>query len=138
MSLASISGANARIASKVGVAGDDDLRRVDALAQQILAMVPVVRQQDVADVIDQDAVALLGHAAVPCPQSGLHMEDLDAAMRRRKHAEPAIGVAKDQQRIGLHLFHQRVRLADDVGDFRPIARRIDIQLVVGLAQLRGP
>ena len=119
-----------------GIAGDDDLRWMDAFAQQVLAVIAVVRQQDVADVIDQDAVALFRHAAVPCPQSRFHVENLDAAMRRRQHAEAAIGVAQDQQGIGLHLFHQGVRLADDVGHFRPVAGGVDIQLIVGLAQLQ--
>ena len=76
-----------------GISRNDYLRGVNAFAQQILAVIPIVRQQDAADMIDQDAVALFRHTAVPCPQPGFHVENLDAAMRRRKHAQTAIGIS---------------------------------------------
>ncbi len=118
------------------ISGHDDLRGVNSLAQQILAVIAVVRQQNVADVIDQDSVALFRHSPIPCPQARFHMEYLDAAMGRRKHAEAAIGIAQDQQRIGLDLLHQRVRFEDDVRHLRPVTGRIDIELIVRLSQLQ--
>ena len=110
------------------VARDDDLRRVDSLAKQVLAMVLIVWQQDVTDVVDQDAIALFRHPPVPGAQSCLHVEDLDAPMSRGKHGQSAVCVAQHQQCFRPHLLHQFFRFQNDVGDFLSVAGSVDIQI----------
>src|SRR5260370_31906212 len=79
------------------VAGNDDLRRVNALAKQVFPVISVIRQQNIADMVDYDTVALLRHAAVPRPKPGFHVKNLDTTMRRRQYPEASIGIAENHQ-----------------------------------------
>ena len=73
-----------------------------------------VGQVDVGDRVDDSAVGLLGQALVLTAVAGLHVEDGDVQALGRDGRQAAVGVAQDQQRVGLHLDHELVTRGDDV------------------------
>ena len=82
-----------------------------------------VGQVDVGDHVDDAAVGLLGQALVLAAVAGLHVEDGDVEPLGRDGGQAAVGVAQDQQRVGLHLDHELIARGDDVAN--------------GLAQVRA-
>ena len=83
---------------------------------EVAACVLRVGQVDVGDHVDDAAVGLLGQALVLAAVAGLHVEDGDVQALGRDGGQAAVGVAQDQQRVGLDLDHQLVRGRDDVAD----------------------
>ena len=81
---------------------------------QVAAGVLGVRQVDVGDHVDDAAVGLLGQALVLAAVARLHVEDGDVQALGRDGGQAAVGVAQDQQCVGLHLNHELVRGRDDV------------------------
>ena len=60
------------------------------------------------------AVRLLGQALVLAAVARLHVEDGDVEPLGRDGGKAAVGVAQDQQRVGLDLDHEPVARGDDV------------------------
>ena len=83
---------------------------------EVAAGVLGVGQVDVGDHVDDAAVGLLGQALVLAAVARLHMEDGDVEPLGRDCRQAAVGVAQDQQRVGLHLDHELVGGRDDVAD----------------------
>ena len=81
---------------------------------EVAACVLGVGQVDVGDHVDDASVGLLGQALVLAAVARLHVEDGDVQALRRDGGQAAVGVAQDQQRVGLHLDHQLVARGDDV------------------------
>lgn len=75
-----------------------------------------VGQVDVGDHVDDAAVGLLGQALVLAAVARLHVEDGDMQALGRDRGQAAVGVAQDQQRVGLDLDHELVGGRDDVAD----------------------
>ena len=75
---------------------------------EVAAGVLGVGQVDVGDHVDDAAVGLLGQALVLAAVARLHVEDGDVQALGRDGGQAAVGVAQDQQRVGLHLDHQLV------------------------------
>lgn len=73
-----------------------------------------VGQVDVGDNVDDTAVGLLGQALVLAAVARLHVEDGDVEPLGRDGGKAAVGVAQDQQRVGLDLDHELVGGRDDV------------------------
>ena len=99
-----------------GRAGDVGALRRAAGVLEVASGVLGVCQVDVGDHVDDAAVGLLGQALVLAAVAGLHVEDGDVQALGRNGRQAAVGVAKDQQRVGLHLHHQLVARGDDVAD----------------------
>ena len=83
---------------------------------EVAARVLGVGQVDVGDHVDDAAVGLLGQALVLAAVARLHVEDWDVQALGRDGGKAAVGVAQDQQRVGLHLDHELVGGRDDVAD----------------------
>ena len=81
---------------------------------EVAACVLGVGQVDVGDHVDDAAVGLLGQALVLAAVARLHVEDGDVQALGRNGGQAAVGVAQDQQCVGLHLHHELVRGRDDV------------------------
>ena len=62
----------------------------------------------VGDDIDDTTVGLLGQALVLAAVAGLHVEDGDVQALGRDGGQAAVGVAQDEERVGLNLDHQLV------------------------------
>ena len=99
-----------------GRARDVGALRGAAGVLEVAAGVLGVCQVDVGDHVDDAAVGLLGQALVLAAVARLHVEDGDVQSLGRDGGQAAVGVAQDQQRVGLHLHHQLVARGDDVTD----------------------
>ena len=97
-----------------GRARDVGALRGAAGVLEVAAGVLGVGQVDVGDHVDDAAVGLLGQALVLAAVARLHVEDGDVQALGRNGGKAAVGVAQDQQRVGLHLDHQLVARGDDV------------------------
>ena len=86
-----------------GAAGLDHPVRRQALAKQILARDIAVGQVDVADMIDDVPVDFLGHPLVEAAVTGLHVEDGYLASFGGNRRQATVGIAQNQQRVGLYL-----------------------------------
>ena len=117
-------------------AGLDDPVGRQPLAQQVLAGDRRIGQVDVADVVDDLAVDLLGHALVEAAVARLHVEDRDLLPLGGDGGQAAVGVAQNQHGIGLHLAQDGVGPADDLADRLGGGRAGGVQKEVGLAELQ--
>ena len=97
-----------------GRSGDVGALRGAAGVLEVAAGVLGVCQVDVGDHVDDAAVGLLWQALVLAAVARLHVEDGDVEPLGRDGGQAAVGVAQDQQRVGLHLHHQLVARGDDV------------------------
>ena len=97
-----------------GRSGDVGALRGAAGVLEVAAGVLGVGKVDVGDHVDDAAVGLLGQALVLAAVARLHVEDGDVQALGRDGGQAAVGVAQDQQRVGLDLDHQLVRGRDDV------------------------
>ena len=90
----------------------------------------------VGDDIDNTAVGLLGQALVLAAVAGLHVENGDMESLCSDDAEAAVGVAKDQNAVGLGLGEELVGAVDDVaaGSAKIVTDSIHIDL--GLCELQ--
>ena len=93
-----------------------------------------VGQVDVGDHVDDAAVGLLGQALVLAAVASLHVEDGDVQALGRDGGQAAVGVAQDQQRVGLDLNHQLVARGDDVAHGLAQVGAHGVQVDVGGAQ----
>ena len=101
---------------------------------QVAAGVLGVCQVDVGDHVDDAAVGLLGQALVLAAVARLHVEDGDVKALGRDGGQAAVGVAQDQQRVGLHLHHQLVARGDDVAHGLAQVGAHGVQIDVGVVQ----
>ena len=108
-----------------------------ALGVQIAACMLRVAQVHVADVVHDAAVGLLGQALVLAAVARLHVEDGDMQALGRDGGQAAVGVAQDQQRVGLDLGHQFVARGDDVahGLAQVGAHGVQVDVRVGKLQI---
>ena len=81
----------------------DDLDRAgDRFAREVVRRALRGHEQQVADVVGDDAVELLGHRAVERAHPGLDVRDGDPQLRRCERArERRVRVAVDEHRVGL-------------------------------------
>lgn len=103
---------------------------------EVAAGVLGVGQVDVGDHVDDAAVGLLGQALVLAAVAGLHVEDGDVQALGRDGGQAAVGIAQDQQRVGLDLDHQLVRGRDDVADGLAQVGANGVQVDVGVGELQ--
>ena len=90
-----------------------DPARVDALSSQVLRGPVGVGEENLAQVVGEAAVGLLGHALVEAAQSGLDMRDRDAKLRRRERScESRVDVAGDDDQCW-HVLEQHLLDADE-------------------------
>ena len=101
---------------------------------QVAAGVLGVGQVDVGDDVDDAAVCLLGQALVLAAVARLHVEDGDVQALGRDGGQAAVGVAQDQQRVGLDLDHQLVARGDDVAHGLAQVGAHGVQVDVGVVE----
>ncbi len=97
-----------------GRAGDVGALLGQAAVGKVAAGVLGVAQVDVGDDVDDAAVGLLGQAFVLAPVAGLHVEDGDVQPLGSYGRQARVGVAEDEQGVGLRGYHQFVGAVDDV------------------------
>jgi hypothetical protein len=98
------------------IAGHMDLCVTDSFLKQVLARELSRGKEVIRDVVGNDAVDLLGHAAVETPQSRLDMPDRDMEFGcRERCCEDGIGVSLDKDYAGPVL---QVNLFDPRHDLR--------------------
>lgn len=117
-----------------GRARDVGALRGAAGVLEVAAGVLGVGQVDVGDHVDDAAVGLLGQALVLAAVARLHVEDGDVQALGRDGGQAAVGVAKDQERVGPHLDHQLVGGRDDVADGLAQVRANGVQVDVRIVQ----
>ena len=117
-----------------GRSGDVGALRGAAGVLQVAAGVLGVGQVDVGDDVDDAAVGLLGQALVLAAVARLHVEDGDVQALGRDGGQAAVGVAQDQQRVGLDLNHQLVARGDDVAHGLAQVGAHGVQVDVGVVQ----
>ena len=81
---------------------------------EVAACVLGVGKVDVGDHVDDASVGLLGQALVLAAVARLHVEDGDVEPLGRDGGKAAVGVAQDEEGVGLHLEHELVGGRDDV------------------------
>ena len=120
-----------------GRPGDVGALRGAAGVLQVAAGVLGVCQVDVGDHVDDAAVGLLGQALVLAAVARLHVEDWDMEPLCRDGGQAAVGVAQDEQRVGLDLDHQLVARGDDVahGLAQVGAHGVEVDVRVGELQV---
>ena len=117
-----------------GRAGDVGALGGAAGVLEVAARVLGIGQVDVGDHVDDAAVGLLGQALVLAAVARLHVEDGDVQALGRDGGQAAVGVAQDQQRVGLHLDHELVARGDDVADGLAQVRAHGVQVDVRVVQ----
>ena len=117
-----------------GRARDVGALRGAAGVLEVAAGVLGVGQVDVGDHVDDAAVGLLGQALVLAAVARLHVEDGDVEPLGRDGGQAAVGVAQDQQRVGLDLNHQLVARGDDVAHRLAQVGAHGVQVDVGVVQ----
>ena len=103
---------------------------------EVAACVLGVGQVDVGDHVDDASVGLLGQALVLAAVARLHVEDGDVQALGRDGGQAAVGVAQDQQCVGLDLHHQLVARGDDVSDRLAQVGAHGVQVDVGVGKLK--
>ena len=119
-----------------GRARDVGALRGAAGVLEVAAGVLGVGQVDVGDHVDDAAVGLLGQALVLAAVAGLHVEDGDVQTLGRDGGQAAVGVAQDEQRVGLDLDHQLVARGDDVAHGLAQVGAHGVQVDVGVGELQ--
>ena len=119
-----------------GRARDVGALRGAAGVLEVAAGVLGIGQVDVGDHVDDAAVGLLGQALVLAAVACLHVEDGDVQALCRDGGQAAVGVAQDQQRVGLDLDHQLVRGRDDVAHGLSKVGAHGVQVDVGVGKLQ--
>jgi hypothetical protein len=88
-------------------------------------------EEQVARVVCQHAVELLGHGAVEGAHSGLDVRDRDAQLcGRERTGERGVGVAVDQDQLGRELLEQRRECREHAGGLLGVRAAMDVQLAV--------
>ena len=101
---------------------------------EVAAGVLGVGQVDVGDHVDDAAVGLLGQALVLAAVARLHVEDGDVQALCRDGGQAAVGVAQDEQGVGLCGDHQLVTGGDDVAHGLAQVGAHGVQVDVGIVQ----
>lgn len=101
---------------------------------EVAARVLGVGQVDVGDHVDDTAVGLLGQALVLAAVARLHVEDGDVQALCRDGGQAAVGVAQDQEGVGLHLDHELVARGDDVAHGLAQVGSHGVQVDVGVVK----
>lgn len=119
--------------------GHGRARHVGALRRaagvlQVAAGVLGVGQVDVGDHVDDAAVGLLGQALVLAAVARLHVEDGDVQALGRDGGQAAVGVAQDEQRVGLDLYHEPIARGDDVAHGLSQVGAHGVQVDVGVVE----
>ena len=83
---------------------------------QVAAGVFGISHVHVADDIDDAAVRLFGEAFVLATVARFHVENRDVQAFCRNRREAAVGIAKDEHRIGLNFSHKLIRLGDNIAN----------------------
>ena len=83
--------------------------------------------------IDDSAVDFFGHSLIKAPVSGLHVEDWDLSALGADRGEARVGIAEDQDGIGLVPCHCFIGLDEGVGDGPNRGRIGGFQEFIGLA-----
>ena len=117
-----------------GRASDVGALRRAAGVLEVASGVLGVCQVDVGDDVHDAAIGLLGQALVLAAVARLHVEDGDVQALGRDGGKAAVGVAQDQQGVGLHLDHQLVARGDDVADGLAQVGAHGVQVDVGVVQ----
>ena len=96
-----------------------------------------VGQIHIGDDIHDPAVRLLGQALILAAVAGFHMENGDVQPLGSDGGQAGIGIAQNQQGIGLNLVHQLIGAVDDIahGSTQVIAHRIHVDLRVSQLQV---
>lgn len=119
-----------------GRSGDVGALRGAAGVPEVAAGVLGVCQVDVGDHVDDAAVGLLRQALVLAAVARLHVEDGDVQALCRDGGQAAVGVAQDEQRVGLDLDHQLVARGDDVAHGLAQVGAHGVQVDVGVGELQ--
>lgn len=117
-----------------GRARDVGALRGAAGVPEVAAGVLGVGQVDVGDHVDDAAVGLLGQALVLAAVARLHVEDGDVQALCSDCRQAAVGIARDQQRVGLHLNHELIARGDDVAHGLAQVGAHGVQVDVGVVQ----
>ena len=117
-----------------GRSGDVGALRGAAGVLEVAAGVLGVCQVDVGDHVDDAAVGLLGQALVLAAVARLHVEDGDVQALGRDGGQAAVGVAQDQEGVGLDLDHEPVARGDDVAHGLSQVGAHGVQVDVGVVQ----
>ena len=118
-------------------AGDVGSLLGQAAVGEVAAGVLAVAEVYVGYDVDDAAVGLLGEAFVLAAVAGLHVEDGDVEALGGDGAQAGVGVAEDEQRVGLYVGHELVGAVDDVADggAEVVAHGVHIYLGVGQLQI---
>ena len=101
---------------------------------QIAAGMLGVGQIHVADYVDDAAIGLLGQALVLAAVARLHVEDGDVQALGSDGGQAAVGIAQDEQGVGLHLRHELVARGDDVAHRLAQVAAHGVQIHVGVVE----
>ena len=96
--------------------GLDDALRGEPFRDQVSASVLGVRQIDVAGMVHDPPVNLLGHAIVEATVARFHMEHGYLAAFCHDDAETRVRISEEQHRVGFFAFEHAVEGFDDAGD----------------------
>jgi hypothetical protein len=103
------------------VADESDFFGGDALGAQVLVGVGRGREQEVCDLIRQQAVDLFGHRAVAAAQPRLDVRDRDAELRAdERGGERRVHVAVHHDPVGAVFEDYRLEAAHHVGRLRGV------------------
>ena len=113
-----------------GAAGHKGALLGGALGIQVAAGMLGVAHVHVGNVVDDAAVGLLRQALVKAAVAGLHVEDGMCSRLAPMAHRQLLGVAQDQQRVGLLLRHQRIGFGNDVADglAQVLAHRVQVKV----------
>ena len=116
-------------------ADDADAFLGQALGPEVGGRDVVGGEQQRRDVIDDDAVQLLGHVAIEGARAGFEVHDRDAELgRAQRPGQGGVGVALHQHRIGTPLGDHRLEPGQHPRRLLAVRGRADRQRVVGAAQ----
>jgi hypothetical protein len=110
-----------------------------SLAEQVLARLGRVDEQQLGDGVGHDPVDLLGHRAVEAAQAGLDVADRHVELGRDERGRHRrVHVARHQHDVRLHLDQHRLQPLHQAGgllrmragaDLEPVVRLADAELV---------
>ena len=113
-----------------------DFAGVDTFGTQIVGGVAFGGEQEVGDLVGEDAVDLFGHAPVTAAKACLDVRDLNASLDRdERTAQRRVDVADDEHHIGGMVVERLVERSHDAGRLHGVARGADFEMKVGFGNL---
>jgi hypothetical protein len=107
----------------------------DPFRLQVLIGGPLGGEEKIRELIGEDAVDLFRHGAVVTAETGLHVRDGDAPLRRHQGAgEGGVHIADDQHPIGGFLRQRRIEGEHDPSCLLGVVSRADAQIGVRFGQ----